>query len=151
MSEWLRLVVDSQNIGFDSRMVLNPAAAPRPFCVALSPSMHRLVRFKIIESCSLYNFFFLGFRQWRSRTDRILTLNMIIRLSLFWSTWSPAWGPGPDSAICAGLLHGRDYSDCRASELKLQKFLTLVFPWIVKNTLNNGLRWGFSNPHPLDC
>ena len=37
-------------------------------------------------------------------TDRVLTLNMNIRLPLFWSTWSPA--RGPDSATCAGLAHG---------------------------------------------
>ena len=77
-------------------------------------------------------FLLLGFRQWRFRTDRVWTLNMNIRLPLFWSTWSPALGP--DSATCAGLAHGRDYCDCRASELKLQKCLATVFPWIVENT-----------------
>ena len=81
-------------------------------------------------------FFFLGFRQWRSRTDRVLILNMNIRLALFWrnSSWSPTPARGKDSATCAGLTHGRDYSYCRASELKLQKRLVTVFPWIVENT-----------------
>ena len=116
--------------GFESFMVLNPSAASRPFCVALSPSVHWHARF--LYCCALYNVFFLGFRQWRSRTDRVLTLNMNIRLPLFWSTWSPA--RGPDSATCAGLAHGRDYSDCRASELKLQKCLATVYSWIVENT-----------------
>ena len=67
---------------------------------------------RALYCCALYNYFFLKFRQWRSLTDSVLTLNMNIRLPLFWSTWSSA--SGPDSATCAGLAHGRDYSDCRA-------------------------------------
>ena len=39
-----------------------------------------------------------------------------------------------DSATCAGLAHGRDYSDSRASELKKQKCLAFVFPWNAENT-----------------
>ena len=93
-------------------------------------------------------FLLLGFRQWRSSTDRILTLNMNIWLPLFWSTWIPALGP--DSATCAGLAHGRDYSGSRASGLKLQKCLATVLPWIVEILLYNGLQWGFSNPHPQE-
>ena len=31
-------------------------------------------------------FFFLGFRQWRSRADRVVNLNTIFRLPLFWRT-----------------------------------------------------------------
>ena len=80
---------------------------------------------RALYCCALYNYFFLKFRQWRSRTDSVLTLNMNIRLPLFWSTWSSA--NGADSAICAGLAHGRDYSDFRAKELKLQKCLATVF------------------------
>ena len=76
--------------------------------------------------------FFLGFRQWRSSADWVLTLNMNIRLPLFWSTWSTA--RGQDSATCAGLAHGRDYSNYRASEQKSQMCLAFIFPWIVKNT-----------------
>ena len=37
-------------------------------------------------------------RQWRSRADRVLTLNMNIQLSLFWSIWSLSRASGPDSA-----------------------------------------------------
>ena len=118
--------------------------APRPFCVALSPSVHWHARF--LYCCALYNVFFLGFRQWRSRTDRVLTLNMNIRLPLFWSTWSLA--RGPDSATCAGLAHGRDYSYCRASELKLQKFLATVYSWILEITFK---QWPTeSKPNPQD-
>ena len=40
-----------------------------------------------------YTFLLLEFRQWRSRADRVLILVMNIRLPLFWSTWSRAWGP----------------------------------------------------------
>ena len=128
-------------------MVLNPSASPRPFCMELSPSTHWHTRF--LYCCSLYNVFFLGFRQWRSSTDRVLTLNMNIRLPLFWSTWSPALGQ--DSATCAGLAHGRDYSYCRASELKLQKFLATVYSWILEITFKHRLQRGVSKPHPPDC
>ena len=80
--------------------------------------MHGHTRFYIAVLSII--FLLLGFRQWRSSADRVLTLNMNIRLPLFWSTWSRARGPdrGPDTATCEGLAHGRDYSDCRASELK---------------------------------
>ena len=43
---------------------------------------------------------------------------MNIRLPLFWSTWKRALGQ--DSATCAGLVHGRDWSFCIASEQKWQ-------------------------------
>ena len=32
---------------------------------------------------------------------------------------------GPDLATCAGLAHGRDYSNCRALKLILQKYFSL--------------------------
>ena len=44
----------------------------------------------LLYCCTLYNFF-LGFRQWRSCADRILTLNMHILSPLFWSI---GVGPG---------------------------------------------------------
>ena len=31
--------------------------------------------------CALYNFFFLGFRQWQSRADRVLTLISLVGTS----------------------------------------------------------------------
>ena len=73
--------------------------------MALSPSVtvSALTR-ALLYCCTLYISFFLGFRQWRSRVDRVLTLNMNIRLQLFRSTWSKA--RGPDLATCAGLAHG---------------------------------------------
>ena len=90
--------------GFGFCKVWNPSAVPQPFCVALSPSVHWDTRF--LYCCALNIFLLLGFRQWRSRADKVLTLDMNIRLPLFWSTWSPA--QGPDSATCAGLAHGCD-------------------------------------------
>ena len=99
------------------------------------------------------NFFFLGFRQWRSRADRVLTLNMNIRLPLFWSTWSRAWGP--DSATCAGLAHGSDYSDCRASRClgaEIAKVHGLRFSLNRRKYLKNkGHARGYFNHHPPDC
>ena len=125
MVEWLRLIVHSLETwvqflhGADylcsAAAILRGTESVSAFCIA-----------------ALSIIFFFAFRQWRSRIDRVLTLNMNIQLPLFWSTWSPA--RGPDSATCAGLANGRDYSCCRASELKLQKFLATVFSWIVEIT-----------------
>ena len=53
------------------------------------------------------NVFFSNFVSgvvWRIRADRVLTHNMNIQLSLFWSTWSRA---GPEPAQCAGLVLGQ--------------------------------------------
>ena len=115
-------------------MVLNPSPAPRPFCVALSQSVHGHARF--LYCCALYTFFFLDFVS----GDLALTAFLLL-------TWTSdfhcfrALGVRPGArtvAKCEGLAHERDYRDCRASELKLQKCLAIVFPWIVKNTFNNG-------------
>ena len=78
---WLSGQGESQRVGrlgFDSWWVLICYAAPRPLCVPLSPSVHWHVRF--LYCCTLYNFFFLGFRQWRSRA---VNLNKTIWLPLF--------------------------------------------------------------------
>ena len=99
----------------------------------------------LLYCCALYNFF-LGFRSWRSRADRILFLNINIRLPLFWSTWSQA--RGQDSANRADLARGRDYSDCRASYEMSQKCLAHELSRILEN---KGRRKGFINPHSPDC
>ena len=145
MVDWLR--------GFESRMMLIPSVYT--CCGHFAWHWARQctnTRAFYIAALSII-FLLLGFRQWRSRTDRVLTLSMNILLPLFWSTWSPALGP--NSATCAGLAHGRDYSGCRALELKLQKFLATVFSWILEITFKQwpspGLLWGFSNPHPQNC
>ena len=112
----------------------NPlSAAIRPFCMALSQSVHWYTRFYV----AAFSIIFLLFHQWPSRAqaDRVLTLDMNIRLPLFWSDRS--WARCADSAICAGLAHGRDFSECRVSEQKSQRclaWLAIGFPWTVKNT-----------------
>ena len=126
------------------RKMLKLAAAPGPFCVGLSPSVHWYARLYIAALCI---FFFVGFRQWRSRADRVLSLNMNIWHALFWSTWSG--DQSLDSATCAGLAHGRDYSNCREPWSKSDKLcLDLVFHWIVENTWNKSHCEGFSTPTP---
>ena len=75
------------------------------------------------------NRFFLGFRQWRSRADRVLTLNMNIRLTLFWCTWSrtsPA--RGPDSATCAALRIGVIIGIVEPRSKSHKRCLVIVFP-----------------------
>ena len=110
-----------------------------------SPSVHWHERI-YIAALSTFLFLFLGFRQWRSRDDRVLILNMNIRLPLFWSTWSRT--RGPDSATCAGLVYGLDCSDCTASEQSDNKCLALVFPWIIENTRKQGPMVRVSQPSP---
>ena len=149
MVEWLRLVVDSLVIWVRFTHGAESFCSAAAILRGTEPvSAQTLALFTLL--CSLI-FFFLGFRQWRSRTDRVLTLNMNIRLPLFWSTWSPALGR--DSATCAGLAYGRDYSNCRASDLKLQKCLAIVFPWIVENIFKQWptVRVFLPSPTRLSC
>ena len=114
MAEWLRLVIDSLETWARFPLAAESFCGAAAILCGTEPvSAPTCALFILLQS--LY-FFSLGFRQWRSRADRVLTLNMNIQLPLFWSTWSRV--RGPDSATCAGLAHGRDYSDCRASELK---------------------------------
>ena len=51
----------------------------------------------------------------------------------FWSTLS--WARAPDSATCAGRVHGRDYS-LYWLRAKAIKGLAIIFPWTVENTWN---------------
>ena len=129
-------------------MIAERSAAPRPFCVALSPSVHWHARF--LYCCALYNFFFLGFRQWRSRADRVLTLNMSIQLPLFWSTWSRT--RGPDLApTCAGMAHRRDYIDCSlfVEPPSLRKCPKSAWPMNFRKYLKTRANWeGFSTLNP---
>ena len=131
-------------------MVIKLSGAARPICLTLRPSVH----WQLLCWCSLYQKQILGFRQWRSRADRVLTLKMNIqlerrRLPLLWSTWSRA--QGPDSATCAGLsglAHGRDYSDCGAeqkSKKALGPYFSLNCRIFLKRRAN---REGFSTLTP---
>ena len=67
---------------------------------------------ELLYCCTLYNFFFLGFRQRWSSTDRVVNLNMTIQLQLFWRTWTWAW-PALRPYVLAWHM-GRDYSNCGA-------------------------------------
>ena len=104
------------------------AETSQRLCVALSPSMHWLASF----CCALYNFFSLGFRQWRSRADRVVNLNTTIRLPLFWRTWTRARARTRPHVLAWHM--GRDYSYCRASELTDSQVSGFVFSWFLENT-----------------
>ena len=78
--------------------------------------------------------FFLGFRQWRSRADRVVNLNTTIRLPLFWRTWTRAQASTPSRPHVLAWHMGRDYSNCRASELTDLQVSGFVFSWFLKNT-----------------
>ena len=106
--------------GFYSCRMLKLLAALLLLCVALSPSVDLHARF--LFCCALYYIFPIKFRQWLSRADLVLTLNMNIRLSLFWSTWSRHLESGLGhglSHICwpgAWWVISADYSNCIVSE-----------------------------------
>ena len=98
--------------------------APQPFCVVLSQSVHWHACFYIAV---LSLFFFLGFRQWWSCAGRVVNLKTTIQPPLFWRTWSRA-----RACTCPHVLAwhmGRDYSDCRASELTDCHVSGFVFFW----------------------
>ena len=96
-------------------MVLNPSAEPRPFCVALSPSVHWRARF--FYCCTLYIFFFLDFVS----GDLALTGFLLL-------TWTSNFHCFGTLGVLPGArTHGRDYSDCRASVLKLKSAWPLFF------------------------
>ena len=102
-------------------------------------------------SGSLYNFLLLGFRQWPSRADRDLTLNMNIRRPLF-RTWSRARCPHSDTEVRAWSLavhhDGHHCSDGRASEEMSQKCwaheLSKILEYNSQHCIleYNGQRWG---------
>ena len=99
--------------------------------LALSPSVQWPACF--LYCCTLYNFkfCFLGFRQWRSRTDRVVnyTTNW---LPLFWRTWTQALASTRPHVQAWHM--GRDYSYCRASELTDCQVSGFVFSWLLENT-----------------
>ena len=127
--------------GFDSRRVLKLFTAFGHFAWRWARRCTHMNSFVLLRS------YFLEFRKWWSRADRVLTLNMNIRRPLFWSTWSLALGL--DSATCAGLAHGLDYSDCRASEQKSKKVLGPYFSLNCRKYLKSkALGEGFSTLTP---
>ena len=70
-------------LGIDSRRVLIFLAAPRPFCVALSPPVHWHARFYIVALTTIFSLDFVS-------GDLALTELEIIWLPLFWRTWARA-------------------------------------------------------------
>ena len=102
MNPWLSIV---RRLGFHSSRVLKFSAAPWPFCVALSPSVHWYASF--LYCCALYSFFFLGFRQWLTRVDRVVNLNATIWIPLFWRIWTlvRAWTCTHVLALRKSLAH----------------------------------------------
>ena len=134
MALWLRQVVVSRatcqwlRLQHSRRKVLKITAAPRQFCVALSPSVHWQARFSVAALSIIWCFF--EFLQWQtpaeSAADRVLTLNMNIRLPLF-----GALGVGPCARTRPHTLAWPMGSDCSyfiASEQKYLKSLRHCFP-----------------------
>ena len=150
--DWLQRVgwhrFDSGWHGFDSGWILKPSAAPRPFCVALSPSVHWHTRF-LYHCCALYNLVFIGNRQWRSRADRVVNLNTTIPLALFWRTWNLALARTRPNVLAWHM--GRYYSDCRASELTDRQVSGFVFSWFLENTEKRRPHRDFSKAHAPGC
>ena len=70
--------------------------------------------------------------QWPSRADRAVNLNTTIQLALFWRTWTRARARTRPHMLAWHM--GRDYSDCRASELTDSQVSGFVFSWFLENT-----------------
>ena len=80
-------------------------------------------------------FFFLGFCQWQSRSDRAVNLKTIIWLPLVWRTWT--WALASTRPQVLAWYMGRDYSYCRASELiGIDSQVSGFVSWFLENTQN---------------
>ena len=131
MAEWLRalrLVAESPVTWVWFLHGAETSAAPLPFCVALSPSVHWHASF--LYCCALYIFFFLDFVSGDLALTE-LNLNTTIRLPLFWR--NGAWARTRPHVLA--WHKGRDYSDCRASELTDRQVSGFVFSWFHENTV----------------
>ena len=97
---------------------------------------------------------FLGFCQWQSRAERVWTLNMNIKLPLFWSTWvSPGARTWPQWHMCwAWHLVIIAIVEPLSINSKVPATAWPLFFLELSNILeNNGLQWGFFfNTHPLN-
>ena len=109
----------------------------------------------LIYCCALYTFYFLGFHQWQSRAERILTLD--IWTSNFHHFGALGVGPGARTQpYVRAWRMGSDHSYCLASkQFRLKRPGHCCFPlnylkyW--KKVAHCAPRWGFFNPGPLDC
>ena len=130
MTQWLRQFPVSRAIWFRSSHSPQTPCASRPLCMALSPSVHWHALF---YSAAHSIFYFLGFRQWRSRTDRVVNLNANIRIPLFWRTWTQAWASTRPNVLAWHM--SRDNSDCSSSELTDSQVSGFGFSWFLENTV----------------
>ena len=85
--------------------------------------------------------FFLGFRQWRSRADRVVNLNTTSLLPLFWRTWTWALATGSTRPHVRAWHTGRDYSNCRTSELTDRQVSGFIFSWFLENAEKTKASW----------
>ena len=122
--------------GFNSWWVLRLSAA---LCILRGTESVCALTRALWYCCALYNFFFLGFRQWRSCADRVANLNTTIRLPLFWRTWT--WGRASTRPHVRARHMGRDYSYCRASALTDSKVSGFIYSWILENTGKTKASW----------
>ena len=94
---------------------------------------------------------FLGFRQWLSRADRVLTLYMNIQLLMFWSTWCQARGRGPwlsHMYVLAWRL-GVIIAIVEPRRKSHKRCLAHGFPQIVENAWKQGPTvWVFQSSPP---
>ena len=121
-----------------------------PFCVALSPSVHRKALFYTAALCALFFFFFVFVSGYRTLTG----FSLLRWTAEFHCFQALGVGPGACLTTCAGLAHGRNYSYCRASD---NICLAMVFPWrpwyflvLSKILENNGPLWRLFNPYRPD-
>ena len=147
MAKWLRLVAESRATWIWFMMSAETLCSASAILRGTEP-VSALTR-ALVYCCTLQNFLLLGFCQWRSRADRVVNLNTTIWLPLFWRTWTRARASTRPHVLAWHM--GRDYSDCRASELTDRQVSGFVFSWFLKKIQKN-LRpherlQGFSKAH----
>ena len=130
MTQWLRWVAVSRATWV--RIQHGTETFLRPSVILRGTEPVTALKRALLYCFALYNFVFLGFRQWWSRADKVLTLNMNIRLPLFWSAWSRA--RGQDSPHVRAWLMGLIIAIAEPRSKSDERCLAIVFPWIVENT-----------------
>ena len=91
--------------------------------------------FYIAHNCwALYNFLFLDFVSGdlaQRHADTVVNLNTTTRLPLFWRTWTLARASTCPHASVRAWHIGRDYSDCRGSELTDRQVSGFIYSWFL--------------------
>ena len=130
MDKWLRLVAESQSTWvwflMSAETLCSASAILRGTEPVSAPTRALFILLHSLKKNSL------GFRQWRSRADRVVNLNTTIRLPLFWRTWTRARARTRPHVRAWHM--GRDYSNCRASELTDRQVSGFVFSRFLENT-----------------